>query len=643
MELPEEVKSHTQHEPAMTQFLLRYRRVLLFAWYLALGAASYFGAFLLRFEGHIPADYYFMLLVTLPVVLAVKGFGIYRYGLPRGLLRYANMEDLMAIVKAATLSTMGIVVGVLVFHYGRGFPRSIFFIDYILTIALYGATRLAFRFSGEFLQRPAKLASPGRRTLIIGAGDAGDMALHAIKKDFVGILTVVGFLDDDPMKAGMMIHGYPILGTLDDAPRIIKERAITEVIIAITTASKERVREIVDTCASRNVNFQILPTFKEYIDGKLDRQSIRRVRVEDLLGREPIVLDKSVVTNDLDGKCVLVTGAGGSIGSELVRQIATFKPAKLILLDAAETPLFEIDRELAEKAPDVERVCVFANIKHGDVLDQVFRQYQPHRIYHAAAYKHVPLMEAHPVEAVFNNVLGTRSAAEAAVRNKVEKFVMISTDKAVRPTSVMGATKRCAELLVSHMNGRGTRFVTVRFGNVLASTGSVVPIFQKQIAQGGPIKVTHPEVSRFFMTIPEAVELVLQAGAIGEGGEVFILDMGKQIKIADLARSMVELSGLEVGKDIEIEYAGLRPGEKLSEELVAYGEHAEETSIPKVMVHRSAPNGKSGRTFLEELKPLEEAAMACDNARVVKELWAIVKRHDPDLETKKGLEREKEA
>jgi FlaA1/EpsC-like NDP-sugar epimerase len=367
------------------------------------------------------------------------------------------------------------------------------------------------------------------------------------------------------------------------------------------------------------------------LTGRQQPQRLREVRVEDLLGRDPVQLDRTVVGKNLEGRCVLVTGAGGSIGSELVRQIARYRPSRLILVDAAETPLFEINNELAEMAPDLDRVCIIADIKHADLVDKIFEEHKPHRVFHAAAYKHVPLMEAHPVEAVFNNIFGTRAVARAAVEHKAESFVMISTDKAVRPTSIMGATKRCAELIVALMNGCGTRFITVRFGNVLGSTGSVVPIFRKQIAKGGPVRVTHPDVTRFFMTIPEAVELVLQAGSIGEGGEVFILDMGEPVKIVDLARSMVELSGYELGTDIGIEFTGLRPGEKLYEELVAYGEDVQPTSIPKVMVHRVPHSRLDEDELAGQMKQLEKAAMDCDDAVTISMLWEIVQGHDPDV------------
>ena len=600
--------------------------------HILLGALAFTASFAIRFDGSIPPDQLRVWSMVLPFAVLLKGLAVFHYRVSSGLWRYVSMDDLVRILKTTTLSSAALVIGVAYF-YGSGFPKSVLVIDYLLTIILYGGMRFCIRISREIF-RPTVEDSPGRRTIIIGAGDTGEIALRTLKKDYTGVFTVVAFLDDDPMKQGMYIHGYPIHGPISDAPRLVRELKVTKVVIAIPGANKKFIREIVEGCSAHNVEFHMMPAFPDFTAGDMQAEKLREVGVEDLLGREPIELDKTMVTQDLDGKCILVTGAGGSIGSELARQIAGHNPSKLVLLDSAETPLFQIEQELQEKVPHLQRISTFADIKHADLLDKIFFEFKPDIIFHAAAYKHVPLMEAHPVEAVFNNILGTRNLAEASVKHHVEKFVMISTDKAVRPTSVMGATKRCAELMVSQMNGNGTRFVSVRFGNVLGSNGSVVPTFKKQIAQGGPVKVTHPDIERFFMTIPEAVELVLQAGTIGKGGEVFVLNMGEPIKIADLARNMIELSGLEPGKDIDIEYTGLRPGEKLYEELVAFGENVKPTSIPKVMVHKANGSGTLDRTsesIWESLKPLEEAAMANNEEGVLKILWEVVRRHDPDV------------
>ena len=605
--------------------------------YAALGTASYVLAFLIRFDSAIPDFFLLTMWLTMPLAVSLKLLAVAYCRVHRELPTYAGMPQLLRIVKASTASTVLNIICVILLYgeYGHEFPRSIYIIDYLITVLAFGGAQFFLRLFREAF-RPSVGEAPGRRVLVLGAGDTGVSALKAIERDYFGVLSVVGLLDDDPGKWGMTLHGYPILGPIHQALHFIKELAVTEVMIAIPSATKERVRAIVEACSSRNVAFRILPTFRDYVTGKVEAQKIRAVSMEDLLGREPVSLDHSLVSRDLSGKRVLVTGAGGSIGSELARQIAKCNPALLLLLDMAETPLFEINQELDDLSPNTKRVSIFADIKHGDLLDKIFDQYKPDRVYHAAAYKHVPMNEAHPVEAVFNNVLGTLHVVRSAIRSKVEKLVLISTDKAVRPSSVMGATKRCAELLLQHMRGQGPKFIAVRFGNVLESAGSVVPIFRRQIARGGPLTVTHPDVERYFMTIPESVELVLQAGAIGTGGEIFILDMGKPIKIVDLARNMIELSGMEFGRDIEIRYTGLRPGEKLTEELVADGEDVTPTAIPKVSLH-VATNGKNGHTeFLAELAALEKAAMTNDDAQVLAVIWGIIRRHDGDAAQQAG-------
>jgi FlaA1/EpsC-like NDP-sugar epimerase len=369
---------------------------------------------------------------------------------------------------------------------------------------------------------------------------------------------------------------------------------------------------VVESCSGHDVNFRIMPAFRDLMTGTLALDKIREVRVEDLLGRDPVHLDSVRVVSHLGGRTVLVTGAGGSIGSEICRQVAKFQPARLVLFEVAESPLFDIENEIRESFPSLEVHGCIGDIKHADEVEAVFSRFKPDRVFHAAAYKHVPLMEAHAVEAVRNNVMGTKHVVEACVRHRTESFVLISTDKAVRPGNVMGATKRIGELIVARAEAPGSNFASVRFGNVLGSSGSVVPIFERQIRRGGPVRVTHPDMTRFFMTIPEAVELVLHAGALASGHDVFVLDMGDPVRIMDLARNMIELSGLAVGADVKIEVTGMRPGEKLHEELVTYGEALEPTQVGKISVLRKGRSAPGGPLFGQKLDRLIEAALNRD-------------------------------
>ncbi|MGC9338028.1 MAG: polysaccharide biosynthesis protein, partial [Candidatus Cloacimonadia bacterium] len=394
---------------------------------------------------------------------------------------------------------------------------------------------------------------------------------------------VLGFIDGHANDKGMKIHGVPILGALDDIPDLVRFYGVEHILIADTDLKPKKISGIIESCDGLGVHFKVIPSLSEMIVNNV-MDNIRDIKVEDLLKREQVSLDMYLVKSEIESKTVLITGAGGSIGSELARQIFAFKPAKLILLDNAETPLYQIDIELKSKEGATEVVPCIGDIRSRRGLERIFKQYKPQFVYHAAAYKHVPMMEMSPLDAINNNIIGTFKLASVVSKHQVNKFVLISTDKAVRPSSIMGTTKRVAEMVVQSMNGNGTRFVVVRFGNVLGSNGSVVPLFQKQIASGGPVTVTHPEVTRFFMTIPEAVMLVLQAGSIGKGGGLFLLDMGEPVKIADLAKNMIRLAGLVPDRDIKIEYIGLRPGEKLYEELLIDGEGVLDTAYDKIKV-----------------------------------------------------------
>ncbi len=596
----------------------------------AAGGAAYTLAFFLRFDSlAIPVRYQDLWQKTIVVAILIKMVTFTYFRLHRGVWRYASMNDLVQLVKAVTLGTLFLIVAVLFLH-GHHFPRSIFINDWLLTLCFYGGLRFLRRFYHENLMTWLK-HEKGRPTLIIGAGDTGELAIRGLRKEFGQNYRVIGFVDDNPGKHGSRIHDIPVLGALNAVPQLIRAHKISDIVIAINDPPKRELRAMVDACSSLAVSFHIMPTFQDLVSGRLVHQDIRNVQVEDLLGRDPIDLRREPVQHDISGKRVLITGAGGSIGSELARQVAAFAPEQLVLLDFSENALFEIDQELHVIHPLLSLVPVIADMKLADAVEDVFSSYRPQLVYHAAAYKHVPLMERFPVECVANNVFGTNIIAQAASRHKTEKLVLISTDKAVRPCSVMGASKRLAELLVTSRLSTHTCFIAVRFGNVLGSSGSVVPTFRRQIARGGPITVTHPEITRYFITIPEAVELVLHAGTIGKGGEVFVLDMGEPVKIVDLARNMIELSGLKVGEDIRIEFTGLRPGEKLHEELVACGEEVSPTTVPKLMVYNPSQERNWSVADLEtELEPLATAIAAGDQEATQRILWQIIRRHDPD-------------
>jgi FlaA1/EpsC-like NDP-sugar epimerase len=460
--------------------------------------------------------------------------------------------------------------------------------------------------------------------LVIGAGDAGAMLLREIQANPGLGLLPVGFIDDDPAKLGMRIHNVPVLGAREHILAVVEKDAVDEVIIAMPTASGKVIREIIALCEQAHVPFRTLPGIYELLDGTISVNQVRRIGVEDLLRREPVTSDLGPACDLLSGGRVLVTGAGGSIGSELCRQIAVRGPQQLLLLGHGEHSIYHVRSELSHRFPSIDAVPVIADIRDWDRLERVMSQYHPTVVFHAAAHKHVPLMEWNPAEAITNNILGTRNLAQLAAVLGVQRFVLISTDKAVNPVNIMGASKRVAELLVQDMAGRdGTIFVSVRFGNVLGSRGSVVPLFQKQIADGGPVTVTHPEVERFFMTIPEAIQLVIQAAAMGKGGEIFVLDMGEQVKILDLAQDLIRLSGLEEGRDIDIVFTQLRPGEKMSEELFSERETPRPTQHSKILViepDRHRDRGNLARDIME----LERLARETNTGRIIAKLREVV-------------------
>lgn len=559
---------------------------------------SVLGSFALRLELGVLFVFYlpqagWMILIA----LVVKPIVYRQFGLYRRLWSYASAKEIKPIVAAVTTASVFVALGILVLtsvqssfsHVYHGFPRATLVIDWLLSLVLVGGFRYLPRLladSRRTTASSAKRTAPGkpRRILVVGAGDAGALVVREMQKNTRLNMEPICFVDDDPTKQKQQIHDVAVLGTISDLPRVIDLKRIQEVIFAIPSAPGSVVRQVADDCWRKAIPFRTMPSIYELIDGRVSVNRLREVEITDLLRRAPVPIDDYQVGLNLSGKRVLVTGAGGSIGRELCRQIAHWHPSSLILLGHGENSIFKILRELEETFLALPLHPVIADVRDRDRLKIIFEIHRPQVVFHVAAHKHVPLMEYNIEEAVTNNVLGTRSVAEVSLSSAVERMVMISSDKAICPSSVMGATKRLAELVVLDFTNRSdTVFSVVRFGNVLGSRGSVIPHFKHQIAQGGPVTVTHPEMRRYFMTIPEAVHLVLQAMALGRGGEVFVLKMGEQIRILDLAEDLIRLSGLEPGKDIEIVFTGIRPGEKLSEELWDHEARYEPTSHPEIV------------------------------------------------------------
>ena len=537
-------------------------------------------ALMIRFEGSIESYDVDRLLALIPMMLFVRLASFYGFGLYHRLWRYASINELLAICSAVTVSS--VIIFAYLYIVGSTVPRSIQLLCWFLNIGFIGTSRLVLRIVHYWRQKRTRECT---KVLIIGAGDAGAMIAREINQRYYGTKQLIGFIDDDSYKNKKKMFGVHVLGSRREINRIVNEHGVGEIIIAMPSAGGSIIREIVHECKQTQCSLKILPGLYELIDGVVTVQQLRNVEVEDLLGRNAIKLDVEQIAGYLKGKRVLVTGAGGSIGSELCRQIAEISPSSLSLLGKGENSIYEINSELQGKYKNLNIKPIIADVRDKERIYSIFAEVKPQVVFHAAAHKHVPLMESQPMEAVRNNIFGTKTVAEVADRCGVETFVMISTDKAVNPTSVMGATKRVAELIIQNLSKLSeTKFVVVRFGNVLGSRGSVIPLFKKQIAKGGPITITHPDMERYFMTIPEASQLVLQAGAIAKGGEVFVLDMGEPVKIVDMACDLIELSGLVPHKDIKIEFSGLRPGEKLFEELLTAEEGTTSTKHKKIFV-----------------------------------------------------------
>ncbi|MBA3354611.1 MAG: polysaccharide biosynthesis protein [Pyrinomonadaceae bacterium] len=579
-------------------------RQLQFAVDLTILVGAFVLAYLLRFDFVIPRTDIFYALIQLPYVVLIQFAVLFLTGVYTFIWRYVGMAELKAFLRGALWSVLPVItlrVSLPEEFQQWRVPLSVIVVDTFFAFGGVLGVRLMWRALYEQNQKhhraPALGAANGhkRRVLLIGAGRAGMLAAKEIQNRGDSDMKIIGFVDDDPNKQRAVIQGIKVLGVTEDLPHLVRELKIKQVVISLAQASRQDFRRILDICEQSPVKVQIIPAFYEILEGKLNISRIRDVQIEDLLGREAVRLDEEGVRRFVSGKTVMITGAGGSIGSELGRQLARFTPSCLLLVDRSEFGLFTIDRELRDNWPELSLMTLVADVGDRERMHAIFATHLPHVVIHAAAHKHVPMMESNPGEAVKNNVFGTRELGDLAGEFGVDVFVLVSTDKAVRPTSIMGATKRLAELVVQDLNRRfATHYVAVRFGNVIGSAGSVVPVFREQIRKGGPVTVTHPDMIRYFMTIPEAAQLVLQAGAIGQGGEIFILNMGEPVCILDLAKEIIALSGLRPFDDIDIVFTGLRPGEKLFEELETSDEQIVRTRHPKIFIGKIAayPEGK---------------------------------------------------
>jgi len=614
---------------SLRSFLNRQRIWVVVLLNVALIVAAFVAAFALRFDLSLPLEFRPRIFSLLPALLVIKLTSFWLVGLFRGWWRYASMADLMQLIKGNLLASLFFTFYIMLAYHFDHVPRSVIVADALLCFLFAGGIRFATRaFRENYFPMFVGTETTRRRVLIVGTGEAGRMIAREVRANARYKMLPVGFVDDDARKRNAILQGIAVLGTTADLPHLIRHYEVEEIIIAIPGATGKKIRAIVEQCHLAAVTFKILPDVEGLFNGRIALHQIREVDLNDLLGRDTISLDQAQIRNYLQGKRVLVTGAGGSIGSEICRQLARFKPDKLILFENAETPLFHIEQELARLVPDVHLVPVIGDVRNRSRVQGIFDTQMPQVVFHAAAYKHVPMMEANPAEAINNNVQGTRLVADAAETIGVETFVLISTDKAVRPTNVMGATKRVAELYVQSLAATSkTRFVTTRFGNVLGSNGSVVLTFQQQIKAGGPVTVTHPEVTRFFMTIPEAAQLVLQAGSMGRGGEIFLFDMGQPVTIVHLAQELIRLSGLRPHEDIEIVYTGLRPGEKLYEELLLADEDTLPTHHEKICVAAAAQRNVANMN--QRLDLLVQAAKNLDKERMHRELQNLVQEYTP--------------
>ncbi len=582
-------------------------------------SSAWFGAYLLRFNFSIP-DYYLEAAISLlPWVLAIQFFILLFFRLDKIIPTFASLNDLINIVTGSALAVMGSSFFIILKNRLIGYPRSIPVLDFMLLVIFLAGWRILPR----ILRERSLLKKPGKRILIAGAGNAGEMLVRDIRRQEAPPYVPVGFVDDNRSKLDKMVQGLPVLGMTRDIPQLVEEYDIDVVILAIPSANRRTIRRLTEICKEANVPCHTLPSTNDLISGKITVNDIRNITIEDLLGREPVKIDRHAIRDEIKGKTILVTGAGGSIGSELCRQIASHDPGTLLAIDASEYNLYNLDFKIKDEFPGLNLVTILGDIRNKSWLRKLFSNHTPYMVFHAAAYKHVPMVELNAAAGVENNITGTVNLAKAACEAGVKKFIMISTDKAVNPTNVMGATKRIAEIYCQNLDRYSdTAFITTRFGNVLDSSGSVIPLFKKQIAEGGPVTVTHPDIERFFMTIPEACQLVLQAATMGQGGEIFVLDMGEPVKIKDMAEQLIRLSGLEPYKDIDIKFIGLRPGEKLYEELFHPSEKLRPTSHPKILLARSIE--VEWIWFQTKIKGLLKNIYDLDSQQIKKRLMSII-------------------
>lgn len=609
---------------------------------------SLYLAHLFRFDFVVPWHMVNNFMKVLPFFLAIKFLCFFAFDLYRGMWRYTSLNDLINIVKASTVSTVSFITLILYINRFHGISRSVLIIDWCLTIMLIMSFRILTRLCFEqfteninfkdvadvFLRMvlPGNTKNNGRGVLIIGAGDYGEKVCREFRGNAAVKSHVAGFLDDDVHKIGRKIHGIPVLGEIGKIGEIVNENRIEDVIIAIPSVSAERMRSIVDLCKAADVNFKIIPDMGELIDGKIIINAIRNVEYKDLLGRRPVQLDRVEIGRYLGKKSVIVTGAAGSIGQGLCKQICRYSPGELILIERSESALYNLETSIKKNFPDIPVAPILADIQDRHDIERIFKLISPDIIFHAAAYKHVPMLEKFPWKAVENNIIGTKNLVELADQVKCEKFVFVSTDKAVNPCSVMGASKRICEIIVQNQSinkSSSTDFTAVRFGNVIGSDGSVIPLFKKQIKDGGPVTVTHPDMIRFFMLIPEACQLILQAGLMGSGGEIFILEMGEGINIDSMARDLIKFSGFKPDEDIKIVYTGLRPGEKLYEELMSEKENVIPTHHDKIMV---VNNRKVDLNDLkDDIEALQRSAELKDSKQIRQAIKKIVPEYSPNI------------